>query len=282
MAWTWVNGEYYSEVFASDRGLLYGDGCFTTMRLRRKADRYWYPDLWEYHQKRLHETCQALGISLPDVLADHVEKVLASAVIDALSDSDFAVLRITVTRGIGGHGYAPERDAAPTIVLSLGSFPVHYLEWQHRGVKADFASFRLGIQPVLAGLKTLNRLEQVILKQELLQRPEVHELIALDMEGHVTEATAANIFWRKGETWYTPCLSRAGVDGVMRQAVMMRNPEIQEVRVAPDVLLDADEMFMCNALMELVPIFQIADYQLPNVQLYPDGVETVLTREASE
>lgn len=277
--WTWVNGIYGADVSACDRGLRFADGFFTTIRLRENPNFMWEAELWDLHLARLKKTSEMLAIKWTEQIHEYLANVLASEQLSNLQGEEYAVLRITVTRGTKGSGYAPAEDNETTIICSLAQFPPAYRTLKSTGITMGIASFRLGIQPRLAGLKTLNRTEQVMLKQELTTHEEVDELIVLDHHGFVIEATAANVFWREGEHWFTPSLQNAGVNGVSRQVLLAQNPAVREVQVPPERLIDAEEMFICNTLMELVPVRQFAGYKLPMVRAYPDAFFTLLRQE---
>ena len=126
--------------------------------------------------------------------------------------------------------------------------------------------FQLGIQPQLAGIKTLNRLEQVLGKQELVERGAV-EGVFCDSEGYVVECNASNLFWRKEEKIYTPDLSLSGVEGTMRKQIISfckeHHSEVNIVRVQPVELDQADEVFICNGVTGPVPVqrFEQKSYQ---------------------
>jgi aminodeoxychorismate lyase len=147
------------------------------------------------------------------------------------------------------------------------SYPIHYHDWQLSGIQVEVAEQRLGCQPILAGLKTLNRLEQVLLKNELDERG-IPEAIVLDWQDHVVEAVTANLFWRKGEQIFTPDLKLAGVCGVMRAFVIQQlnswQYEVTSVSTGLPVLLDADEVWITNALMGVVPVTGIKDVKYQN------------------
>ncbi|TRW49797.1 aminodeoxychorismate lyase [Aliidiomarina halalkaliphila] len=264
-AYTWRQGQLGSALSLHDRGLNFGDGCFTTIRLDRNQAGYWQCHLWAWHHQRLLDTCERLGFSCPDDLAFGVDQVLKT--ISTSYDAAHAVLRITVTRGEGGNGYLPDADSQPAVIFRLTSYPQYYQNWQRLGIGMGLAEFQVAIQPAFAGLKTLNRLEQVAIKQELATTA-YDDLIVTDREGYLVEASAGNLFWRVDDQWFTPALSHAGVDGVVRQWLIRHNPDVQVVRALPSVLTDCDEMFVCNALMGLVPACSIGERQLPKVRCY--------------
>ena len=105
------------------------------------------------------------------------------------------------------------------VFFPVAPFPEQYTRWRQEGINLLVCHQRIGETPMLAGLKTLNRLEQVMLKSELVSRDAV-EGIVLNSRGFLIEGVSANLFWRRGKTVFTPDLARGGVDGIMRRQVM--------------------------------------------------------------
>jgi len=246
-----VNGSSVTTVSAQDRGLTLGDGMFTTLHLKNHQ-----PQLWEFHIQRLREGCMRLKLQLPDLDSLYEQCCQLAA------GDDEACGKIIITRGSGGRGYSPQGCQSPTIIVSSHPYPVHYHTWQQQGIDLDVAEQRLGWQPMLAGLKTLNRLEQVLLKDELDSR-RIAEAVVLDWQGNVVEAVTANLFWRKNNHFFTPDLQQSGVCGVMRAFVIQQlagwQYVVESVSSELDILLDADEVWMTNALMGIVPVTGIKD-----------------------
>ena len=248
-----VNGFSDATVSALDRGLTLGDGLFTTLHLKKQT-----PVLWSYHTQRIANGCEKLKLPLPDFDSLYEQCCeLAAAVAD-----DNVCGKIIVTRGCGGRGYSPLGCDQSTTIVSAHAYPAHYHDWQSTGVALGVADQRLGWQPMLAGLKTLNRLEQVLLKEELDTRG-LAEAVVLDWQGNVVEVVTANLFWRKGEQIFTPDLQRAGVCGVMRAFAMQQlsnwQMAAQLVTSGLNSLLNADEVWITNALMGIVPVTGIND-----------------------
>ncbi len=131
---------------------------------------------------------------------------------------------------------------------------------EKQGVKLCRVNTALGINPALAGLKHLNRLEQVLIKAEL-EAKEADEALVLDTAGLLVECCAANLFWRKGKQLFTPDLSGCGVAGVARQRLLRLAERlgyrVAQVRAAPETLDRADEVLISNALLPLLPVRQI-------------------------
>lgn len=232
------------------RGWQLGDGHFTTIhggagRLR----------LWSYHQARLAEACARLQMAAPDWAR------LRETALELVAGHDDQVLRISLLRGPGARGYGIAGCGETTAVINHSPFPAHYHGWRQTGITLGVCRGRLGSSPLLAGLKTINRLEQVLLKAEL-EAAGLDEGLVLNEAEELVEAVTANLFWRRGQQLFTPDLSRVGVAGTMRNWVIdtlaKRGQAVQVVRVGLDELLLADEIWLTNALMGVVPVASLA------------------------
>lgn len=226
-----------------DRSFNYGDGLFTTMQVQGGAIK-----LWPLHLQRLQHGAARLGFAEVDWPA--VQQQVQAAI-----TAEQQVVKLLVSRGEGGRGYATDALSLPKIYLSTSAMP-DYRRQREQGVRMQLARLQLAVQPLLAGLKHNNRLEQVLLKQELATT-DAEELLVLDQQGFITEASAANVFLHRDGRWHTPALERAGVAGVMRQHIMQQ-ADITLVNWQAAELTAVDAMFICNALMGIVPVCSIA------------------------
>lgn len=228
----------------TDRGLVYGDGFFTTALVRDGN-----VDLWPLHRNRLVECQQRLGF--PELRLDEIEFLVQEQV----KDKAEAVLKILITRGEGGRGYQAPETPQLSVSIQVLPFPSYYTTWQQNGIEVALSRVKLGIQPLLAGLKTLNRLEQVLIKQDALTLV-CDDVIVTDINDRVIEASAANIIMIKDNTLYTPDLSGSGIKGVFLSALESKH-DIRVKNIAFDELKAADGVFICNSLMQLVPVVRI-------------------------
>jgi len=244
-----VNGRLADQVSVMDRGLRYGDGCFETMALRGGQIR-----LWHRHYERLMKGCERLRIQ-PDfdraVLEQELDKLIGSM--------EQAVVRLTVTRGCSGKGYAYTDNQEPTRILSLLPDPGHPSAYREEGVAVRLCNTTLGRNPALAGIKHLNRLEQVLARSEW--NDEVAEGLLFDERGNVIEGTISNVFIVEDETVYTPLLEGCGVAGVMRAELIEQMKKLgidaYEVEIDRDRLLAANECFLSNAVIGIWPVNSI-------------------------
>ena len=175
-----------------------------------------------------------------------------------------AGIKLHVSRGAGGRGYSTKNIAKPTVTISTFDFPSHYSAWQDSGVELGICDQALGLSPLLAGHKHNNRLEQILMKDEMDQANEVDGVV-LDISGNVIETTMANLFWLKGQSIYTPQLTQSGVEGVMRKQVLTALNQAKLSVTISDYclsqLMQADEVFMTNSILGVAPVIRISDTQ---------------------
>lgn len=243
-----IDGVAADRVAAADRGLHYGDGLFETMRLH--AGRV---PLLARHLARLTAGCRYLGLPYPgdELLADDVAALVAAGPGDA-------VVKIILTRGEGGRGYAP--PSRPAGCRIVARYPLPPL--RPAPLVLGLCRTRLGSSPALAGLKHLGRLEQVLAAAEV-ESGGWDEGLMLDAAGAVIEATRHNCFYlRHGGIW-TPPVSLSGVAGVMRALVLAQLPGLGlaggEAPLRYDELHEIEGLFLCNAVAGLQPVARVAE-----------------------
>lgn len=250
-----INGKPGDSISAMDRGLQYGDGLFETIALQQGKLL-----LWQRHMDRLRKGCKRLNIIMPD------EGQLRDEAIQLCDHNNAGVLKLIVTRGVGGRGYiAPSvagAGAEPTRILVLYDWPEDADEFSSEGISVRFCHTRLGENRRLAGIKHLNRLEQVLARNEW-QDDQFQEGLMLNHQGDVIEGTMSNVFIVFDNMLYTPCLESCGVEGVMRGLVMeLAKPlsiEVNEEDVSHQALMTADEVFVCNSIIGIWPVTRIQD-----------------------
>lgn len=230
-------------ISALDRGLHYGDGLFETVA--------WFAGempLWPWHYRRLVEGARRLGMPVPD------EAACRADVEEAMSDQERGVAKLIVTRGPGGRGYAPPPAATCTRLCLRYPYPMDSVPAE--GITLGVCRTRLALQPALAGIKHLNRLEQVLAALEL-NEGSVADGLMLDTEGGVVEATASNLFFFDGDDgWVTPRVDRCGVAGTLR-AWLLEQGCVRESRVALDDLADFSACAVGNAVRGITPVNEI-------------------------
>lgn len=250
-----INGQETDRLSVRDRGLQYGDGLFETLAVCREV-----PLLWPEHLERLLRSCDRLGIARPDpaLLRDEAWQLCRG--------QERAVLKLIITRGEGGRGYRPPEAAEPTRILSLHPWPDYPLDRVEQGIRIRSCDTRLARQPVLAGIKHLNRLEQVLARREW-NDPDIVEGVMRDMDGLVIEATMGNLFFVQEDNLLTPDLAQCGVDGVMRRQILAVCEELSiPVRIADLGLEEARasrEVLVTNSLIGVWPVRQWDDTKYP-------------------
>lgn len=242
-----LNGELVKDsrraIDVEDRGLAYGDGLFETMLLARGAVRF-----FDDHFQRLSQSCARLGIDVP------TERELLDDIARASEHGDRGVIKMILTRGAGGRGYAAPSATKPTRVVMLyppfdrSSDESNTLRW---------CSTRLARNVQLAGMKHLNRLEYVLARREW-NDPSIADGLLLDTEGELVESTISNVFAVIHGVLTTPDLRFCGVRGVMRQRVLQLARQLgiesEERSMYPDDVADAEELFLTNAIRGIRPV----------------------------
>ncbi len=255
-----INGIPQETLPASDRAIQFGDGCFTTARIAAGQ-----VCLLDAHLQRLQMACEKLLI--PFVAWAELQREM----VELARGNERGVLKVIISRGSGGRGYSAANCLHPARILAVSGYPAHYDGWRREGITLELSPVRLGRNPHLAGVKHLNRLEQVLIRTHL-EQTDADEALVLDSEGFVTECCAANLFWRNGKDVFTPRLDQAGVNGLMRQFCLQQlahsGYRVVEVHAREAVLAEADEMVVCNALMPVVPVRQYGSQRFSSRELY--------------
>ena len=248
-----VNGKPGNLISIRDRGLLYGDGVFRTLLATSGKAQF-----WPMHYKKLQHDCAALGIVCPDA------GLLFTELTDLLAQHPNVVVKLIVTRGEGTRGYVPPACAKPSHLWDISPLPDYPSDWASHGIKARMSQLRLSKQPRLAGIKHLNRLENVLAAAEW-NDANIAESVMLDVAGHVIEATRSNLFIVCGGALLTPNLTYCGVAGVQRERVIqwaaMNNVPCRIEQLGLAELLAADEVFLVNSVIGLWPIRELQDRQ---------------------
>jgi 4-amino-4-deoxychorismate lyase len=241
-----VDGVSATAIAVADRGLNYGDGLFETI-LVADSEPVW----WEQHLARLQRGCEALKIAMPS------HELLLHESLELCRGTARGVLKIVVMRGSGGRGYAPLADAMPTRIVSLHPMPTVPAAQYRDGIAVRWCDLRLAIQPALAGLKHLNRLEQVLARSEW-NDADIAEGLMCDADDRVVCATAANLFLVRAGELITAPLHRCGVAGVTREW-LMRQCAVVERDIARAEVESADELFLTGSLRGILPVARLGE-----------------------
>lgn len=235
-----LNGLLDHYISPFDRGFAYGDGVFRTLKIMNGM-----PQHWPQHYQKLVADCAVIGIVCPsaDVLIDDMRQLF--------SPEESAVAKITITRGEGERGYKLPAVTLPTRLVIKSKLPEYHSEYATNGVSLHVCETRLPSQPKLAGIKHLNRLENVMARMEW-QNEAIFDGLLFNIAGDVIECTMSNVFARFDDTLITPDLSYCGVAGITRQQIMQLakplNLTIKVSQIPLNTILKADEIIICNSL----------------------------------
>ena len=242
-----VNGSEQSHIDVRDRGLQYGDGLFETIAYKNGQ-----LQLWDEHMQRMQQSAERLSLSIADesIWLDDTEK---------LNLSGDAVIKLTLTRGVSGRGYVYGNNDATTRISAAYSWP-EYAESNSLGVTACLCETPISVNSVLAGIKHLNRLDNVLARNEWNDE-HIAEGFMLDHNQHVIEGTMSNVFCVLDDELYTPSLENSGVAGVMRQHVISlaekNNIPVNIIEISEQNFLHMDSVFITNSLIGVWPVIKI-------------------------
>ena len=241
-----LNGIAVDEIAIDSRGLQYGDGLFETVAVRNGHAR-----LWDYHVERLLRGCERLGLDIPDM-----EQCRAQIESQA---QDYGTAKIVVAAKPGQRGYGRTSRDIDVLVRVFESQPLPPGCYRD-GVQAIVCNTKLATGSVTAGIKTLNRIEQVLARNEVIAA-KAFEGIVRDADGNVICGTMSNVFVVRDSRVFTPQLHRCGVAGVMRRHVIssMRDAgfSVNETKLAS--LDSVDEVFLSNSQFGVVPLSVCGD-----------------------
>jgi 4-amino-4-deoxychorismate lyase len=244
-----VNGQHQNLLPVADRSVQYGDGVFETILVRKHR-----PVYWQDHLDRLIKACRTLQIPLSvSELCKEVETVLAANKADG-------ALKIIITRGSGGRGYGAPATPSPTRIVQMHPLPLDYPDCAQNGVRLFRCQHPLSRNAALAGIKHLNRLDQVMASLEL--PVDAEEGLMCDETANVIEGIKSNVFAVVGGKLITPDLSHYGVAGVMRGRILALSEAIlgipiEVTTVGMKELRIADEIFVCNSVLGIWPVTEL-------------------------
>jgi len=251
MGMTRINGQQHHLIETTDRGLAYGDGVFRTVQVQQGV-----PLLWQWQWQRLCHDAQRLQLPLPEEAWLQQEIALASA------DIERASVKILLTRGSGPRGYAIPSNTQTQCIIQANPWAGYPARWYEHGVALYPCQLQLARQPKLAGIKHLNRLEQVLARSEW-HDPQYQDGLLCDSEGWVIETCMANLWLCEGGQWVTPRLSHSGVAGAVRSwwidQLTQAGQTAVEANISCERLFAADEVWLCNSLLGLAPVAAIGD-----------------------
>lgn len=252
MSWiaSWVDGQVASNIAADDRGLAYGDSVFETILLFEGR-----PVWWPEHLQRLRRGAERLRIDAPAEQC-WLHDLQAALAFPAVQGAQRLLLKLILTRGSGGRGYACDPLQPARRIVGLGHAPA-CVDAARDGLIVHPCSLRLSEQPVLVGIKHGNRLEQVLASQQCADAA-ADEGLLCDSAGIPRSAIAGNLAWYQDGRWVTPTLQRLGVHGICRGR-LLQAALLAEVEPLPDDLQTAAAVVVMNSVRGILPVRQLGD-----------------------
>ncbi len=250
-----INGQAIASLAISDRAIHYGDGLFETLAIKHGVILY-----WSEHYQRLLNGCERLKISCP------LEAVLLQEIDTVKSGNHQAVVKIILTRGNSERGYRIPLNTHTKRIVQAFPFPkipkTYYLE----GIRSLFCKTPVSENTYLAGMKHLNRLDNVLASSEW-DETEFAEGLMCNAKLQVIQGTKSNVFYSKKGEMYTPDLSHAGILGIMRAQVLhwaaQNNIKVHIEPITQSALLQADEIFVCNSVVGIWPVRELEGHLFP-------------------
>jgi 4-amino-4-deoxychorismate lyase len=252
-----INGDFTQRISPLDRGFAYGDGVFRTMLMRNGQT-----DNWPLHYQKLVADCAVIGIVCPsaDLLISDMQQLFL------VTENQPEVAKIIITRGEGARGYAPPAITNPTRAIIKSAMPKYAPDIFLKGVDLHLCETRLPQQSKLAGIKHLNRLENVLARMEWNDE-NLFDGLMLDQQSNVIECTMSNVFARFDDVLITPDLSACGVAGITRQRIIWLASTLSlkiEIKPLPFAKMAlADEVIICNSLYGALAVKKIDHKKFP-------------------
>lgn len=235
---------------SKQRCFMYGDGHFTTAKVKSGTIEH-----LALHLARLKTAHKQLKMN-PLLWAK-----LESTMIDMAQPYQLAVIKVQISRGQGVRGYGQTKTASPAIFISINALNTDFEQSATQSIELPLLTTQVAIQPLLAGIKHCNRLEQVLIANEL-EMNGFEDGLVLDLTGNVIETSKANIFCYQGGQWVTPDLSNSGVAGVMREYILQQT-DVNVTRLDfANTIANTQAAFICNSLVGIKPVSVLAGKEL--------------------
>ena len=250
----YLNGRFVpahqANVSVSDRGFLYGDAVFETVRCYKGK-----PFLFQQHLRRLRQGLRVLRIRLR--LSTTELRSVAANLLTRNGVTD-CVLRMQVSRGIGERGYSPSGAKNPSIAMTLHPSPS--IDFNSKKIRLQTSSFTLPSHNPLAQLKTSNKLVQILARAEA-DEARLDDALLLNSDGYVAETTTANLFWIEKRTIYTAPTDAGILPGITRNAILdicrRKKFRIIEKGTKPSALIHADGVFLTSSVAEVLEVVEL-------------------------
>jgi 4-amino-4-deoxychorismate lyase len=254
-----IDGRPGDRLSILDRALHYGDGLFETIRLAAG-----YPCQWQRHMDRLILGAERLGIDMPDTA------LLAAEAAEVTWGQREGILKLILSRGEGGRGYAPPVPAVPRrLFLTYPLSSAQGRDWR-QGVAVRYCQTPVSINPVLAGIKHLNRLDSVLARAEW-NDPAVAEGLMFESTGELVSGTMTNVFLWDGRCLMTPPVDRGGIAGTVRgltlELAARLGIDCLVTRLDRAALDQARGLFLTNSIVGVWPVRELGGRRFDLAQL---------------
>jgi len=248
-----INGIQTEYISIMDRGLHYGDGIFETIACVNNQLQF-----WSQHLARMAAGAEKLKISFPD---EHLWLSDIQQLLDTQVSDQSCIIKLVLTRGIGERGYRSPARPLPNRIAIKADWPDNIDQVADRGARIRICETRLPVSPQLAGMKHLNRLENVLARNEW--QDEYDEGLMMDFQDNIIEGTMSNVFAVKQGVLYTPALDRCGINGIIRQQLLSiakeLNMRVQESNITQAELAQMDEILLTNSVIGIWPVTEFGD-----------------------
>jgi branched-chain amino acid aminotransferase len=253
----YLNGLFWhidkANISVLDRGFIYGDGLFETFRSYSK--KIFKVD---EHLDRLYYSASLIFIEIPMTRGEIKSALNELLILNGLSN---ALIRLTVTRGNQGSGISIDYASAPTIVIQARPLTPKLQTYYKKGVTVSlFKNSAYRTQGISDQIKSCNYLSQILMREKALKVGSF-EAILLDNKNNITEGTISNIFLIKNNQLVTPKLNEFILKGITRQVVLelarANNVSCKETMVSKKNLYEADEIFITNSGIEILPVVTV-------------------------
>lgn len=235
-------------VSSLDRGLLYGDGFFSTLRVRENQVEH-----WSLHKERIR--ISASRLNFPPLNLDELKEEIVGLIFKQQETS--GVVRLTITRGVGSRGYRAPDSPQIQRILSWGALPQDIEQNQQQGVEIGLCETSDSINTALAGIKHLNRLPQVLAQNEIIAPCFDGIMLA---NHRIVGGSKTNIYFYQNGEWLTPQVDESGVDGTVRRWLLGTQAHVKEAIFGLDILSDAQYCMVSNALYGMIPVTKILQH----------------------
>jgi len=246
-----------AKISVFDHGFLYGDGIYETLRAYNGV-----VFMLDEHIRRLQSSAEKIRLSInksPEEIRSAIYRTLRA------SNLKNAIIRITVSRGKGRTGLDPDLCPIPTFVIMAQRFHGYPDKYYKEGIKLIIANTRRNHRGAIdPSIKSLNFLNNILAKIEAKDRG-AFEAIMLNIKGFLTEGTVSNLFFIKNNILYTPSPASGILEGITRRVIIdlakEEGLEVREGLYRKDKLYTADEVFISNTSMEIMPVRKVDDQE---------------------